>query len=83
MFSNAQNTFMYNDETGEVFRHYQVMSSDKGFLKEEGFVKLKFTTYSKYKVGSSLYSPSGFSPKDLKALEKKLAKKTAKETKNN
>lgn len=72
MFQGGTNSFLFNDETGEVYRHYQVVAGNGEFLKEEGMVRVKFTTYTKYPVGSQMVPPTGNTPQEMKTMENKL-----------
>ncbi len=77
MLQSAGNTFMYNDETGELYRHYQVINKN-GYIKEEGMVRVKFTSYAKYPVGANMVSPTGDTPEKMKLMEEKIINKLAK-----
>jgi len=78
MFQGKSDSFLYNDETGEVFRHFQVFDKSGNFLKEEGMIRVKFTTYTKYPFGSSMVAPTGNTPKQMIDLEEKIIKEISK-----
>ncbi len=77
MFVGKESTFMYNEETGETYRYYQVI--DNNMLKEEGLVRVNFTSYAKYPVGTKMVSPRGYTPQEMKTMENKLIDSLMKE----
>ncbi len=77
MFSSKGDTFMYNEATGEIYRYYQVV--DNKILKEEGMVRVIFTSYAKYPIRNKMVSPRGYTPKEMKKMEEKLIDSLVKE----
>lgn len=77
MFSGKENTFLYNEKTGETYRYYQII--DNNTLQKEGMVRVNFTSYAKYPVRNQLVSPRGYTPKEMKAMEEKLIDSAIKE----